>query len=188
MSSGKADPLFWNKVIGAVLMTGIISMGSGFVADLLVPSRHMGEGVHVAMAPGALPEATTGGEAAQAADAGPEPVAAMLAAADLDAGEKVAKKCGACHSFDKDGPNKVGPNLWDVIGRAVAARDFGYSSALSQVEGAWGYEALNKFLFKPKDFAPGTKMAFPGLKQADDRANLIAWLRTQSDSPQPLPE
>ncbi len=184
MSSGNADPLFWNKVIGAVLMTGIIVMGSGFVADLLVPPQHMQASVTAV----AMPAAPSDGGAAAAKAAGPEPVATMLAAADIGAGQKLAKKCGACHSFDKGGGKKVGPNLWDVVGRKLAGvGGFRYSKALAGVGGAWGYEELNAFLLKPKKFAPGTKMAFAGLKKAIDRANLIAWLRGLSDSPQPLP-
>ncbi len=184
MASENADPLFWNKVIGAVLMTGIIVMGSGFVADLLVPPQHMEASVYAV----AMPAAPSDGGAAAAQAAGPEPVATMLAAADIGAGQKLAKKCGACHSFDKGGGKKVGPNLWDVVGRELASvGGFRYSKALAGVGGAWGYEELNGFLLKPKKFAPGTKMALAGLKKPGDRANLIAWLRTLSDSPRPLP-
>ncbi len=184
MSSGNADPLFWNKIIGVVLMTGIIAMGSGFVADLLVAPQHLETSVYAV----ALPEAPSDAPAAEVPAAGPEPVAAMLAAADVGAGRKLSKKCGACHSFDKGGGKKVGPNLWDVVGRKVASvGGFGYSKALAGFGGDWGYEELNGFLLKPKKFAPGTKMAFAGLKKAADRANLIAWLRSLSDSPRPLP-
>lgn len=184
MASENADPLFWNKIIGTVLTTGIIVMGSGFVADLLVAPQDMQASVY-AVAP---PQAPGDGGAAEAQAAGPEPVAALLAAADVGAGQKLAKKCGACHSFDKGGGKKAGPNLWDVVGRKLASvGGFRYSKALAGVGGAWGYEELNGFLLKPKKFAPGTKMAFAGLKKAHDRANLIAWLRTLSDSPRPLP-
>ncbi len=185
MASENADPLFWNKIIGAVLTTGIIVMGSGFVADLLVAPQHMEASVY-AVAP---PQAPGDGGAAEAQAAGPEPVAALLAAADVGAGQKLSKKCGACHSFKKDDTaKKPGPNLWGVVGRDLASvGGFGYSKALAGVGGAWGYEELNVFLLKPKEFAPGTKMAFAGLKKAHDRANLIAWLRTLSDSPRPLP-
>lgn len=184
MSSEKADPLFWNKVIGAVLMTGLIVKGSGFVADLLVAPQQL-EASATAVA---LPEAPGDGGAAEAQAAGPEPVAAMLAAADVGAGRKLSKKCGGCHSFDKGGRKKTGPNLWDVVGRELASvGGFGYSKALAGVGGAWGYEELNAFLLKPKKFAPGTKMSFAGVKKPGDRANLIAWLRTLSDSPRPLP-
>ncbi len=184
MASKNADPLFWNKIIGVVLMTGLIAMGSGFVADLLVAPQRLESSVYAV----ALPEAPSGGGAAEVQATGPEPVATMLAAADIVAGRKLSKKCGACHSFDKGGAKKAGPNLWDVVGRKLASvGGFGYSKALAGVGGEWGYEELNGFLLKPKKFAPGTKMAFAGLKKAHDRANLIAWLRTLSDSPRPLP-
>ena len=184
MSSENADPLFWNKVIGSVLLAGLVAMGSGFVANRLVAPQQLQASVYAV----ALPEAPSDGGAAAAQAAGPEPVAGMLAAADIGAGQKLSKKCGACHSFDKGGGKKVGPNLWGVVGRNLASvGGFGYSKALAGVGGAWDYEELNVFLLKPKKFAPGTKMAFAGLKKPGDRANLIAWLRTVSDSPRPLP-
>jgi cytochrome c len=141
----------------------------------------------------AAEEATETGTAAPAAEeAAPadngEGIATLLASADQEAGAKVSKKCGACHSFDKGGPNKVGPNLWDIVGRAVASHEgYSYSGALSDMGGEWSYESLNAFLTKPKDFVTGTKMSFAGLKSAEDRANLIAFLRSLSDDPKPLP-
>lgn len=119
---------------------------------------------------------------------GGEGFAALLAGADAEAGAKLSKKCSSCHSFDKGGKNKVGPNLWDIVGKAVASGEgFKYSGALSDLGGEWTYDSLNAFLTRPKDFAPGTKMSFAGLKSADDRANLIAFLRSRSDDPKPLP-
>ena len=118
----------------------------------------------------------------------PESVNALLADADIAAGEKLIRKCTACHSIDQGGANKVGPNLWNVVGAPKAGHDgFSYSRALTALDGAWTYEDLNQFLAKPKAFAPGTKMGFAGLKDVGDRANLIAFLRTLSAAPQPLP-
>jgi len=115
-------------------------------------------------------------------------IAALLAAADIDAGAKVSKKCAACHSFTKDGKNKVGPNLWDIVGKAIAGVDgYKYSGALAKMGGDWTYDSLDAFLTKPKDFAAGTKMSFKGIAKAEDRANLIAFLRGLSDNPKPLP-
>ena len=115
-------------------------------------------------------------------------IAALIAAADPEAGKKVSRKCAACHGFDKGGKNKVGPNLWDIVGQPVAAGEgFKYSSALKGLGGDWSYESLDGFLAAPKSFAKGTKMVFPGLKSEADRANLIAWMRLQSDNPAPLP-
>jgi cytochrome c len=145
-----------------------------------------------APAPAAQPEATT---AAPAAATGTQTAAAttaslpdLLKAADPAAGEKIAAKCKACHDLSKGGPNKIGPNLWDIVGNKQAHLDnFSYSDAVKGLGGQWTYENLDKFLTKPKDYAPGTKMTFPGLPKPEDRAALIAYLRSLSDSPKPLP-
>ncbi len=115
------------------------------------------------------------GEAAEAA-AGPT-FEELYAAADLASGEKVFKKCKACHKLE-DGANATGPFLYGVVDRGVASVDFGFSEALSAIGGNWTPEQLNAFLKRPKDFAPGTKMSFAGLKSESDRANIIAYLAT----------
>jgi len=100
----------------------------------------------------------------------------------------VFKKCKACHTADQGGPNRVGPNLWNVVGGPKAhAEDFSYSDAITGLGGEWTYADLDAYLTKPKDFAPGTKMTFAGLKKPKDRAAVISYLRTLSDSPKPLP-
>jgi cytochrome c len=113
----------------------------------------------------------------------------LLASADPAAGEKVFGKCKACHNAEKGGANQVGPNLWGVIGRPIAQHEgFSYSQALSSHAGAtWTYDELNSYLTSPKAWAPGTKMTFAGLNKPEERANVIAYLRTKSDSPPPLP-
>jgi len=119
---------------------------------------------------------------------GLEPVSAILAAADVGAGQKIFKRCAACHTVEAGGANKVGPNLWGRVGGAQGAGDsFGYSDAISGLGGEWTYEALNEFLADPKGYAPGTKMNFAGLRKVKDRANLIAYLREQADNPLPMP-
>ena len=114
----------------------------------------------------------------------------MIATADPAAGEKVAAKCKACHDLSQGGKNKIGPHLWGVIGRNHAAvEDFPYSDAMKGFAGKpWTFEDLDAFLTSPKDYAPGTKMSFPGLKKPEERAALLRWLRDQSDSPAPLPQ
>jgi cytochrome c len=113
---------------------------------------------------------------------------AMLASADAGVGKKAFKKCKACHSSEKGGKKKVGPNLWDIVGKAKATgAGFGYSDALKGLGGAWTYQDLNGFLADPKGFAKGTKMGFRGVKKAKDRAAIIVYLRSLSDQPKPLP-
>ncbi len=108
--------------------------------------------------------------------------------ADAGDGKKVFKKCKACPTADKGGAHKVGPNQWDEVGRAKAgAQGFGYSGALAGLGGAWSFADLDAFLAKPKAFAPGTKMTFNGIRKARDRAAVIQYLRSLSDSPKPLP-
>ena len=134
-----------------------------------------------AKAPSA-PAAATGGPS------GEETVLALLASADAGDGKKIFKKCKACHTVDKGGARKVGPNLWDVVGRAKAgAQGYKFSGALAGLGGTWTFEDLDAFLAKPKAFAPGTKMKFNGVRKAADRAAVIEYLRSLSDSPKPLP-
>ncbi len=124
----------------------------------------------------------------EAANVDIELVSPILASASIEKGEKIYKKCGACHNYKKDSVNKVGPNLWNLINRPIAGVEgFGYSKALIEIGGKWTYEELSNFLYKPKDYAKGTKMNFSGLKKVEDRANLILFLREQSDNPVPLP-
>ncbi|MBY0430210.1 MAG: cytochrome c family protein [Rhodospirillales bacterium] len=122
-------------------------------------------------------------------EAQPEkPIAALLANANPDAGAEMARKCASCHSFDEGGPNKVGPNLHGVVGAPKAAKPgFAYSEPLKAKGGVWTYEDLNAFLARPGGFIPGTKMAFAGLSNGEDRANVIAYLRRQSPAAAPLP-
>lgn len=171
-----------NKVFAAVLTAGIVAMLGGFVADRLVSPKAPGEDA----VPVESMEGSAGGGASAAAET-PEPVMHLIAAADVAKGEKLSKACAACHSFEKGGPNKVGPNLWATLGGVKAhAGDFAYSVSLAKAGGTWGYDELNHFLWKPKKYIEGTKMNFAGLKKVEDRAALLAWLRTQGSS-LPLP-
>lgn len=173
------------KLGGAVLVTVWVVWGSHMIGELLIPKAEMPKfSARVA-------KVSASARAAPAAPAAPaviENIGPLLASASLEAGEKAFKKCKICHTIDKNGVDKVGPNLWNVVGADRAARDgFKYSEALSGLDGNWGYEELNAFLIKPKNYAPGTKMTFAGIKKTDDRAAVIAYLRGQSDSPAALP-
>lgn len=173
-----------NKIFAAVLTAGITLMLTGFIADQIFH--------HEKLEKDAVTIEGASGDGHGAAISNkpqlPEPIMAMLATADIEKGAKISKACAACHSFDKGGPVKQGPNLWGVVGRAKAsASGFSYSDAMAEKGGEWDYDALNHLMWKPKKYIPGTKMNFAGLKKAKDRAALIGWLREQSDAPAALP-
>ena len=177
------DELRFNKIFAGFLFAGLLVMAGIQIAHILVPEQELAENAYVIEVPEAndLAEATP-------QDTSPEPILALLASADVEAGGKLAKKCTACHVFEAGGANKVGPVLWGVVNKAKASVDgFAYSSALAGFGGAWDYQSLNAFLKKPKDYISGTKMNFAGLKKPQDRANMVAWLRTMAGSEAPLP-
>ncbi|MCD8496977.1 MAG: cytochrome c family protein [Alphaproteobacteria bacterium] len=172
----------FNKIFAAVLIAGIIAMFSGFIAKNIIHSHEMEED---AVAIAGIEGASGGGPAKAAM---PEPVLHLIATADVAQGEKLSKVCAACHSFDNGGPNGVGPNLWGIVGAKKAHLDgFAYSDGLAGMGGNWDYASLNKFLWKPKAYVDGTKMNFIGLKKPEDRAAVIAWLRTKAGSSAALP-
>ena len=115
-------------------------------------------------------------------------IAALIAMGDIATGEKVFKKCAACHSIVKGGKNNIGPALYNVVGRDVGAvSDYKYSKALAAYGKAWTFEELNGYLVKPAKWIKGTKMAFAGLRKEKDRASVILYLNQNSDNPLPLP-
>jgi cytochrome c len=172
----------WNKVAAAILLAGLIAMLSGFFAREFVRSEPPAEPAY-AVAP-----AEPSGPAEPAVATGPADIVPLLASADPAAGQAAARVCQACHTFDKGGPAKVGPNLWGIVNAPHGhAQGFNYSKAITGKPGPWGYEELNRFLFNPKAYAPGTKMSFAGLRKDGDRANVIAYLRSLADQPAPLP-
>jgi len=175
---------FWEKTGFAVLVTAWVIFGSHTIGNMLVHATPLKENVYKIE----VADAGTSG-AAEAKKKEPEkPITEMLASADVKKGAKVFGKCKGCHDDHKGGANKVGPELWNVLGRKIAGREgFAYSDALKKHDGVWDYTKLDHWLKDPKDFAPGTKMTFAGLKKASDRANIILYLRGQNDNPPPLP-
>ena len=179
------DSFELNKIIGAILGTLLFVMGIGFLAEAIYePAHGTGPGYDL---PAPAEDAT--GDTTTAPPAAVADIGTLLASADPKAGESSAKKCGACHDFTSGGPNKVGPNLYDVVERQIASHPgFAYSDALkAHGSDKWTYENLNQWLISPKAWAPGTKMAFAGVKDDKERANIIAFLSTLSASPKPFP-
>lgn len=168
-----------NTIAGWVLGAGIVALGATIVSGEMFHAERpekMGypiEGVEVE------------GEAGAAAAV---PIESLLATADPAAGEKVFAKCAACHNATKGGANGIGPNLWGAFGKAHGhVPGFAYSDALKAVPGVWDWTSMDAWLTSPRKYAPGTKMTFAGLGKAEDRANLLAYLNQQSDSPLPMP-
>ncbi|MDB5490426.1 MAG: cytochrome c [Micavibrio sp.] len=170
-----------NKIFAAILVAGITASFSGFLATQLVHEHELKENAYKI-------EGVAEAGGGPAVEAKPEPVLAMLAGADVAKGEQVAKVCATCHNFTKGGPNMIGPDLYGVVNRPKGAHEgFAYSDGMKKKGGNWTMSDLNHFLWKPKWFVEGTKMSFIGLKKPEDRAAVIAYLRTLSDSPAAMP-
>jgi cytochrome c len=177
------DSLEWNKVFAAILTAGIAYSGLGVLADNLSHTKRLEHSALKIEGVAAAPAAT---------EAAPPPLPAigpLLAKASPAAGEADAKKlCSACHNFAEGAGAKVGPDLYGVVGRdRASAAGFEYSSALKGIPGKWTYDTLNAWLHSPRSFAPGTKMAFAGIDDDKERADVIDYLHTLSASPEPLP-
>ena len=169
-----------NKIAAAILVGGMITLSVGILTDFIYRPQHGAQAAH---------EGGEGGGAAPAAKPAPlEPVLGLIATADVAKGETIAQKCASCHTFTADGKNKVGPGLYGVVGRVSGTHpDFAYSEPMKAHAKPWTFADISHFIARPKEFIPGTKMAFPGLPKVQDRADLIAWLNQQSASPAPMP-
>jgi cytochrome c len=167
----------WNKIIASVLTAMIVAMVSGILASQLVHPKHLEHPVYLPPGAEAGAAAATAGGASQAA-AGPEPI--DMAKADPAKGQQVAKVCLQCHTFDKGGANKIGPNLWEIMQENIASvPNYQFSPALlAHKAEKWDPEKLNLWLFKPQVFAKGTKMTFPGLPKPQDRADVVGYLNS----------
>lgn len=175
----------WNKVIGAILVALLVIKVADIAGDAVLHAKAPEQ--HAYPVAGFTPAAPSGGGQEKKGIQVP-PIAPLLASATAEDGKKLSNKCTVCHTFEKGGAKKVGPNLYGVVGSDIAQGDFNYSPALKGVEGNWDYEALNKFLYDPRQAVPGVRMAFSGLKDDKERAAMIAYLRSLSDNPAPLPQ
>jgi cytochrome c len=178
-----SSSLEWNKIAGAVLVAVLAIKVIDIAGSGIYHPKKLEKNVIEIEGVQEQPQSGTPSAPAQ-----PENILPLLANADVAAGKKSFSKCLVCHTDEKGGPNKIGPNLWDVVGAKKQHRDdYQYSGALAKKGGTWTFQEISEFITKPSKFAPGTKMTFAGDSSAKDRANIIAYLRTQSDNPKPLP-
>ena len=173
-----------NKIVAAVLMVALLVIGIGKLSNVIFhveKPKTPGYAVEVA-------QATTVSSSTEKVVEEKVDIAALMAMGDLATGEKVFKKCSACHSIVKGGKNNIGPALYNVVGRKTGAvTDYKYSKALASFDKEWTFEELNGYLIKPAKWIKGTKMAFAGLRKEKDRASVIKYLNQNSDNPLPLP-
>lgn len=176
------DSFELNKIAGAVLGTLVFVLGLNIVSEMLFEN-------HAPKIPGYdLPQAADASAGAAEAAKPATPLPILLAKADAARGEKAIAKCKTCHSFEKGGPNKIGPHLYGTIGHQVGhSEGFAYSKGMKDHGGEWNFENLNEFLTNPKKAVPGTLMNFAGISKEEERADILVWLNSQSDAPKPLP-
>ena len=173
-----------NKIVAAILMVALLVIGIGKVSDLIFYVKKPDTpGYAVEVEQATKVSSSTTEVVKETVD-----INALMAMGDISHGEKVFKKCAACHSIVKGGKNNIGPALYNVVGRKVASvGDYKYSKALSSYGKEWSLEELNGYLIRPAKWIKGTKMAFAGLRKEKDRASVIKYLNQNSDSPLPLP-
>ena len=179
------DSFELNKIIAAVLLVALLVIGIGKLSDIIFyveKPKKPGYAVEVEQA------VATSAESTSVTTEEKIDIAALMAMGDLANGEKVFKKCSACHSIVKGGKNNIGPALYNVVGRQIGSiSDYKYSKALAAYGKNWTFEELNGYLIKPAKWIKGTKMAFAGLRREADRASVILYLNQNSDNPLPLP-
>ena len=174
-----------NKILGAVLATCLVLLITSFTANaLFAPKQPEKPGFAIA----AKEESGKAGEA-KAAAAPSEPIEKLLQTASVEKGAASVKVCQTCHTFEKGGPNRVGPNLFGIVGdhKGEGRNGFNFSAAIKAKGGEWTIDDLNQFITNPKGFIPGTAMGFAGIQRDSQRADVIAYLNSLSDNPKPLP-
>tara|TARA_B100001057_G_scaffold260131_1_gene260312 strand:- start:1793 stop:2335 length:543 start_codon:yes stop_codon:yes gene_type:complete len=174
-----------NKIVAAVLLVALLVIGIGKISDaIFYVEKPETPSYSVEVEQGSSTSATI----TSIVEEKKVDIAALMALGDIASGEKIFKKCAACHSIVKDGKNNIGPALYNVVGRKVGGiGDYKYSKALATYEKEWNFEELNGFLLKPSKWIKGTKMAYAGLRKEKDRASVIKYLNQNSDNPIPLP-
>ena len=178
------DSFELNKIIAAILMVALLVIGIGKISNVIFyVEKPKTPGYAVEVEQVANTSTSTENVAVEKID-----ISSLMAMGDAAAGKKIFKKCAACHSITKGGKNKIGPALYNVVGRKVGdVTDYKYSKALAAYDKEWNFVELNGFLTKPAKYIKGTKMAYAGLKKEKDRASIIKYLNQNSDSPVPLP-
>ena len=178
------DSFELNKIIVAVLMVVLLVIGLEKIADgVFHVEKPQKPGYKVEVVAQSTATSSGNAETAEIID-----IAALMAIGDIDHGKKVFKKCASCHSIKMGGGNKIGPALYNVVGRTVGGlSDYKYSKALAEYGKEWTFEELNGFLIKPATYLKGTKMAYAGLRKEKDRASVIMYLNQNGDNPTPLP-
>ena len=174
-----------NKIVAAILLVALLIIGIGKLSNIIFYVEKPEKPGYVVEV-----EQVSTNNAQLASDVTEEKIdiGALMAMGDIATGEKVFKKCAACHSINKGGKNNIGPALYNVVGRKVGAvNDYKYSKALLEYNKEWTFEELNGYLIKPAKWIKGTKMAFAGLRKEKDRASVIKYLNQNSDNPLPLP-
>ena len=179
------DSFELNKIIAAILLVALLVIGIGKLSDIIFyVEKPEKPGYAVEVEQAVVTAAKSGIDTKE----NMVDIAALMAMGDLTTGEKVFKKCAACHSIVKGGKNNIGPALYNVVNRQVGAvNDYKYSKALSEYGKKWTFEELNGYLIRPAKWIKGTKMAFAGLRKEKDRASVILYLNQNSDNPLPLP-
>ena len=174
-----------NKIVAAILMVALLIIGIGKLSNIIFyveKPKTPGYKVNVEQVAGSSSQSISETTETEV------DIASLMAMGDLVTGEKVFKKCAACHSIEKNGKNNIGPALYNVVSRKVGAvSDYKYSKALTEYDKEWTFEELNGYLIKPAKWIKGTKMAFAGLRKEKDRASVILYLNKNSDNPLPLP-